>query len=576
MGYGERVEEGRVHGCLWPSVAEFNGQRLMATTLDDLLDALVVPPAFSRYDRITDTTTLSDTQAWKSRVLPTLSQLDVSSSSLSTAEQAKLVRVLAPLTASAPWTSLRSRTLAATLLATISPTPALVTYTLSNVVKPLFAATPHPRLHLTTARALSRPADAQDTYHHQPWKDHPGLEEILRWCILNTQSPTYEQIWPLILPPTMTFLDDYEVPYKVLGVHLVSDMLTRVPPELLLRTGVDALLFTSLTNALNHLRDPSTPELIYAAVPTTLQLIDITTPSLFPNASAFPLSTDDTGGASSKDLSLALSPSLHRSLATRFNRLSTLLSSSILGTVVLYTPTVVPSEPAPIVDPFSDQEHMASESESEPFPTQPVQGARPSISVPHPTLVAAAHVLPPVISALGVGATRFLKGVVPVVVGWLALPISTPVSAPPTIDPSEKGGEPNQSQESVDGPFALHLAALHVVHVLIDTCPLRIARWATTITDGLARCWVNCVDAVTTKTAPPQLGVLQGRLKGVASELANACPHVVRNEFTKLLEFDRMLFDGLVGSICTTSGDDATPGSAVVTNNSSTATLQTV
>lgn len=42
----------------------------------------------------------------------------------------------------------------------------------------------------------------------------------------------------------MTFLDDYQVPYKLLGVRLVSDMLNRVPPDLLLRTGVDALMFT--------------------------------------------------------------------------------------------------------------------------------------------------------------------------------------------------------------------------------------------------------------------------------------------------------------------------------------------
>lgn len=552
----------------------------MATTLDDLLDALVVPPAFARYDRITDTATLSDVRAWKSRLLPTLSQLDVSSSSLSTAERAKLVRVLAPLTATAPWTSSKSRTLAATLLATISPTPTLVTYTLSSVVKPLFAATPHPRLHLATARVLARPADTQDTYHHQPWKDCPGLEEVLRWCILNTQSPTYEQIWPLILPPTMTFLDDYEVPYKVLGVRLISDMLTCVPSELLLRTGVDALLFNSLTNALNHLRDPSTPELIRMVVPTTLQLIDLTTPSPFPNPSPFPLSTDGTKGASSTDLSLSLSPSLQKSLTTRFNRLSTLLSSSILGTVILYTPTVVPSEPAPTLDPFSDPEHVASDSGSEPFTIRPVQEAKPSTHVPHPTLVAASHVLPPVVSALGVGAARFLKGIVPVVVGWLALPISTPGSShstiiPTPVDPSEGEKKTGQAQVNINEPLALHLAALHVVNVLIDTCPSRIARWSTTITDGLARCWVGCVDAVSTDTAPPRLEVLRGRLQEVAVELATACPRVVRNEFTQLLEVDQTLFDGLVGSICTAQCDDPTLG-VVAMNNSGNATSEIV
>jgi hypothetical protein len=42
----------------------------------------------------------------------------------------------------------------------------------------------------------------------------------------------------------MTFLDDFEASYKLQGVRLVSDLLSRVPPELLKRTGVDGLLFT--------------------------------------------------------------------------------------------------------------------------------------------------------------------------------------------------------------------------------------------------------------------------------------------------------------------------------------------
>lgn len=41
----------------------------------------------------------------------------------------------------------------------------------------------------------------------------------------------------------MSFLDDYQVPYKFLGVRLISDLLTRVPSDLLLRTGVDTLMF---------------------------------------------------------------------------------------------------------------------------------------------------------------------------------------------------------------------------------------------------------------------------------------------------------------------------------------------
>ncbi len=42
----------------------------------------------------------------------------------------------------------------------------------------------------------------------------------------------------------MTLLDDYEVRFKIPGVRVVSEMLAHVPPELLRRTGMDALILT--------------------------------------------------------------------------------------------------------------------------------------------------------------------------------------------------------------------------------------------------------------------------------------------------------------------------------------------
>ena len=85
-------------------------------------------------------------------------------------------------------------------------------------------------------------------------------------------------------------------------------------------------------NALNHLCDSSTPELIRAVVPTTLQLIDLTSPSQVPDATS--------------PCTSSLSPSLNNVLSTRFTCLSTLLSSSILGTVIVYTPAILPPEHA--------------------------------------------------------------------------------------------------------------------------------------------------------------------------------------------------------------------------------------
>ena len=42
----------------------------------------------------------------------------------------------------------------------------------------------------------------------------------------------------------MTFIDDYQVSFKIHGAYLILNLLTCMPLELLLRNGVDGLLFT--------------------------------------------------------------------------------------------------------------------------------------------------------------------------------------------------------------------------------------------------------------------------------------------------------------------------------------------
>lgn len=174
-------------------------------TLQQTLDSLVVPAAFARHDKTTDTTILANLYAWKLNTEPLLNRLEsLDISVLSLSELADLVCVLSPLTAVARWSSPATRSLASgTLLdflrhilancrhtarlARIPTSDELLAHVLTQIVKPLFAPTPHPRLHTSTARILPRPADVQDTYIEQPWKEHPGLDEIVRWCLLNTE-----------------------------------------------------------------------------------------------------------------------------------------------------------------------------------------------------------------------------------------------------------------------------------------------------------------------------------------------------------------------------------------------------
>lgn len=69
-----------------------------------------------------------------------------------------------------------------------------------------------------------------------------------------------------------------------------------------------------------------------------------------------------------------------------------------------------------------------------------------------------------------------------------------------------------------EGKFVLHLAALHVVNVLIDACTVHYGHLG--VPQLLLVAWpdVNCIDTMSTNTAPSQQGVLQGRLQEVAVE----------------------------------------------------------
>ncbi|KAL5527207.1 hypothetical protein ACEPAG_5998 [Sanghuangporus baumii] len=197
------------------------------------------------------------------------------------AQDAQTIASIAQLTGQEDWLTDDTRRLAQGVLDSTDINIELVKSVLENHVKPLFLTNPHPQLNLSTGRALHRSAGgsmaAQDYYDEQTWKNHPGLANMISWCIRCIPQDDYEQVWHLLIPPVMTFLDDYQSPYKLRGVMLVSDLLEKVPVTILKRTGIDQLLIGSLFRAIMNLHDDLSPRLIRTTVPIILRLIDMTT-----------------------------------------------------------------------------------------------------------------------------------------------------------------------------------------------------------------------------------------------------------------------------------------------------------
>jgi hypothetical protein len=163
-----------------------------------------------------------------------------------------------------------------------------------------------------------------------------------------------EEVWHLLIPPIMTFLDDHQAMYKLRGVRLVKDLLNKAPDFLLKRTGIGSLLlevfhfvcvhvlsrlmiflvYQSLSKNILSLHDPLSPQIILTTVSVLLNLIEkLTEPDSM----------------------------------ERFNRLCFVLGDSIIGSVWLY-----------------------AERERE-------------------VIQASMEVLPAITRALGMGSARFLK-----------------------------------------------------------------------------------------------------------------------------------------------------------------------
>ncbi|KAG9103491.1 hypothetical protein FRC06_010473 [Ceratobasidium sp. 370] len=146
-------------------------------------------------------------------------------------------------------------------------------------LKPIFQSSAHPGVRQDTGRVKQNPLDVQNMYDEQPWKTHGvGSWNVLAWVLSNIESDSIEYLWPLIIPPLLTLVDDYDPPYKIKGIIATNALLRKAPASLLRRTGIDELLFKALQSALQNLTSDRSPDLLRAAMPCYIALVDLVLP----------------------------------------------------------------------------------------------------------------------------------------------------------------------------------------------------------------------------------------------------------------------------------------------------------
>ncbi|GAA5989643.1 hypothetical protein JCM10908_000567 [Rhodotorula pacifica] len=166
----------------------------------------------------------------------------------------------------------------------------LARHVLTASLPPLFKA--HPKLNPSTGRVLSRPLGGEGALNTwfesseqdvKSWRRQVGLAAVVNRVIGVLQPGEVEDLWPFLLPPLLSYLDDFETVNKIRGVAILDTLLARVDASLLRRTGVGKVFERSLESCFSALSDPSTPRLLTATYPVALRLANLQYPPARPS-----------------------------------------------------------------------------------------------------------------------------------------------------------------------------------------------------------------------------------------------------------------------------------------------------
>lgn len=160
-------------------------------------------------------------------------------------------------------------------------TSTLVRHFLKLTIRPQFVKDKPSSLteagrRVTTATLPKRTTLQEDD--EQPWKQDNAAHtlNLLRWVVGKLDVKLLEEVWPLVIPPVLTLVDDMEVQYKQQGVELLRQVLIVTPPDLLARTGLGSVFADALMPCLTYLPEltpePESITLLNKVFPTLLVL----------------------------------------------------------------------------------------------------------------------------------------------------------------------------------------------------------------------------------------------------------------------------------------------------------------
>lgn len=173
-------------------------------------------------------------------------------------------------------------------------TSSLIKHFLTLTIRPMFlkakptTVTGTGRKNTTTVLLKKMTAESMDDSLSKPWKSSKDayVLDLLQWCVDALDERIVEEVWPSVIPPLLTLVDDWEAKYKHLGVELVGKVLKITTPSLLTRTGLGEVFEDAIMPCLTYLptitEEEESISLLNATYPTLTVLATVRYPKSQP------------------------------------------------------------------------------------------------------------------------------------------------------------------------------------------------------------------------------------------------------------------------------------------------------
>ncbi|RIA78828.1 hypothetical protein C1645_795288 [Glomus cerebriforme] len=99
---------------------------------------------------------------------------------------------------------------------------------------------------------------------------------LLYWCILHLKDEEIEKIIGLIIPPTLSLIDDYNVKFKTRGVSILNHLLKELKLDIIQRTGLGEVFHEALSKCLSYQSEESHVSLLHQSFSAIISLISLT------------------------------------------------------------------------------------------------------------------------------------------------------------------------------------------------------------------------------------------------------------------------------------------------------------